>query len=170
MKYSPTVGCFYPSDLNYGESLPADAVVVPDEDFELAMGRGVNQRVVLAEGRIQLEEMVKTQEEVLLEQEQAIRGAFDSESESPVEVEITEGTYSFNGGQDSAAYIQGAVSLAQALSETDVEITDVGNIARRISLESALHISVIIGKAFRVAFLKKQAALVALQESTYTGE
>lgn len=95
-------------------------------------------------------------------QEAQIRATFDVTSEAPVTVTITEGTFTFNGGQDSAGYIQGAVQLAQALLETTVDITDVNNVRRTMSFESASVVAVAVGQAFRTAFFIKQDALAAL--------
>ena len=94
-------------------------------------------------------------------QETQIRDTFNVASEAPVEVTITEGTFTFNGGQDSASYIQGAVALAQALSETTVDITDVNNVRRTMSFASAATVATTIGQAFRTAFFVKQDALAA---------
>jgi hypothetical protein len=92
----------------------------------------------------------------------AIRATFETDSEAPVTVTITEGTFTFNGGQDSAGYIQGAVQLAQALSETTVDITDINNVRVTMSFESAMTVATAIGQAFRVTFFAKQDALAAL--------
>lgn len=86
-----------------------------------------------------------------------IRDLFNQESEAPV---VSLG-FTWNGGQDSASYIKGAVDLAQALGETDVNITDIDNVARTLTFEQAMQVSADIGLAFRVAFFKKQNAMVA---------
>ena len=95
-------------------------------------------------------------------QEAQIRAAFDVASVAPVSVTITEGTFTFNGGQESASYIQGAVQLAQALNETNVTITDHLNERRVMTFASANAVATAIGQAFRTAFFAKQDALVAL--------
>ena len=95
-------------------------------------------------------------------QEAQIRKTFDVASEAPVTVTIAEGTFTFNGGQDSASYIQGAITLAQALNEATVTITDHTNVRRQMSFASASAVAIAIGEAFRTAFFAKQDALVAL--------
>lgn len=100
----------------------------------------------------------ETWEELKQSDEKATRVAFEVNSEAPVTV----GAYTFNGGQDSAAYINGAVGLAQALGETTVDITDIDNIARTLTFEEANVAVVLIGKAFRDAFFIKQASLVEI--------
>lgn len=91
---------------------------------------------------------------------EAILSQYEIDSEAPVEVTVDEGTFTFNGGQDSANYIQGAVTLAQALGEETVDITDVDNVRRTLSFESASTVAVMIGVSFRNAFFAKQDALV----------
>jgi hypothetical protein len=94
--------------------------------------------------------------------EKVIRDTFAVNSEAPVEVTIPEGTFTFNGGQDSAGYIQGATQLAQALSEPNVVITDINNVSITMDFSSAVIVATEIGKAFRTAFFVKQNSLVAL--------
>ena len=90
--------------------------------------------------------------------ESEVRRVYEEESEAPV---VCLG-HTWNGGQDSASYIQGAVNLAQALGESTVTITDIANVGHTMSFADALAISATIGKAFRDAFFKKQAALVEI--------
>jgi hypothetical protein len=90
--------------------------------------------------------------------ESDIRATFEVESEAPVVTPF--GT--FNGGQDSAGYIHGAVGLAQALGEPDVTITDLDNVAHTMSFTDAMTVAALVGQQFRTAFLKKQAALVEI--------
>ena len=97
-------------------------------------------------------------EETKREDEQAVRNTFDIDSEAPVTV----GLYTFNGGQDSSGYIDGAIALAQALGETTVDITDIDNVARTLTFEEAQTAVVMISKAFRDAFFAKQAGLVEI--------
>ena len=92
----------------------------------------------------------------------AIVSQYEIDSEAPVEVAVDEGTFIFNGGQDSASYIQGAVTLAQTLGEETVDITDIDNVRRTLSFESASTVAVMIGVSFRNAFFAKQDALVNL--------
>lgn len=89
--------------------------------------------------------------------EEEARKTFELESEAPVEAL----GFTWNGGQDSAGYIQGAVGLAQALGEPDVTITDIDNVARVLSFPEALQVAAMVGAQFRTAFFKKQAGLVA---------
>lgn len=101
-----------------------------------------------------------------VEQEAQIRATYAIDSEAPVEVTIPEGTFTFNGGQDSASYISGAVTLAESLAETSVFITDVDNIKRELSFDSANTVAVLVAKQYRDAFFIKQDALVALANLT----
>lgn len=100
--------------------------------------------------------------------EKTTRETFVTESEAPVTATIPEGTFTFDGGQDSASYIQGAIQLAQDLGEANVSVTDIGNEARTLSFESASTVAIQIGKAFRTAFFKKQATLVAITNRVFT--
>ena len=88
----------------------------------------------------------------------AVRATFDVDSEAPVATPYG----IFNGGQDSAGYIQGAVGLAQALGETEVQITDTNNVAHTMSFTEAMTVAALVGKQFRTAFMVKQAALVEI--------
>lgn len=91
MRYSPSVGCFYPSDSNYSEALPSDVIDVPHEDFELAMNRGINQRIVLSAGnRIQLEEIEVNHK---AEKWVQIKAERDSRSSGGFKVEISPGIF-----------------------------------------------------------------------------
>lgn len=99
-------------------------------------------------------------------EEVKIRNTYAVDSEAPVEVTIPEGSFTFNGGQDSASYISGAVTLAQSLGESTVFITDVDNIKRELSFDSANTVAVLVAKQYRDAFFTKQDALVALANLT----
>lgn len=95
-------------------------------------------------------------------EEVEIREAYAVDSEAPVEVTILEGSFIFNGGQDSASYISGAITLAQALGELTVSITDVDNIKIELSFDSANTVAMSVAKQYRDAFFVKQDALVTL--------
>lgn len=95
-------------------------------------------------------------------QERTIRETFDIEANASVEVTIPEGTFTFVGGEGSAAAINGAVDLAEVLNEPTVLITDVTKQARELSHASARIVAANIAKSWRDAFFKKQAALFAL--------
>ena len=85
---------------------------------------------------------------------------FETDSEAPVEVTIPEGTYTFNGGQDSASFLSGAVQLAVELNEVSVFITDINNVPVELSHTSVMIVATAIGKAYRDAFFAVQAAKV----------
>ena len=87
-----------------------------------------------------------------------VRRIYEEESEAPVECLGR----TWNGGQDSASYIQGAVGLAQALGEENVQITDIDNVAHTMTFTDALTVAATVGAQFRDAFLKKQAGLVEI--------
>lgn len=94
--------------------------------------------------------------------EAEVRRVYEEESEAPVECL----GHTWNGGQDSASYIQGAVGLAQALGENTVTITDINNVAHVLSFTDALTVAAYVGVQFRTAFFKKQAALVEIAGRT----
>lgn len=101
--------------------------------------------------------------------EKQIRETHDFQSKAPVTVSVSEGTFTFNGGESSAAAINGAVELAIALGETEVGIWDVDNIIHLLSFESAKTVAAHIGYAYRESSYKKQRDLVAMANGTYTG-
>jgi len=80
---------------------------------------------------------------------ETLKREFDVTSEAPVEVTVQEGTYTFNGGNDSASVIFGAISLAQNLGEETVGIWDINDDVYQFSYESALIIARTIGLAWR---------------------
>lgn len=97
-------------------------------------------------------------------QEQEIRDTYLTDSTAPVTV----GDYTYNGGKESSASVDWAISLAQAKSDTDVTITDIDNVRRVLTFEQAGQVSIAIGDAYTTAFFIKQDALVALAEIEYT--
>lgn len=89
---------------------------------------------------------------------QTIRAQFMLDSEAPVEVNGV----LYNGGNDSARDIHGAVILAEALGETSVLIAGYDNVAREMTFEDALNVSAQVGKSWRTAYFTMQEAKVAL--------
>ena len=51
MRFSQKTGCFYPEDIFYA-TLPDDLIVVSQEEFDAAMGRGPDDRLDVVHGRI----------------------------------------------------------------------------------------------------------------------
>jgi hypothetical protein len=51
-RYSKSTGTFYPLDIDYGDSLPADAIEVSAADFDAAMGRPVGHTFDFVGGRL----------------------------------------------------------------------------------------------------------------------
>ena len=98
-----------------------------------------------------------------LADEKATRDLYEIESEAPVEAL----GHVWNGGQDSASYIQGAVGLAQALGEESVTITDIDNVSHTVSFSDAMTIAALIGVQFRTAFFKKQNTLVEIANRVF---
>lgn len=54
MKYSQTTGCFYPSWGAY-DNLPTDLIDVTTEEFEVAIGRPLDHRIAVINGRVAIE-------------------------------------------------------------------------------------------------------------------
>ena len=90
--------------------------------------------------------------------ETAVRATFEVEANAPVQAL----GFTWKGGESSAGAINGAVVLAQALGETEANITDIDNVAHTMSFADTLFVAAQIGKAWRDAFFKKQAALVEI--------
>lgn len=51
MRFSKQTGCFYPESEQYAE-LPADLIVVPQEDYDAAMSRGPGDTLDVVDGRV----------------------------------------------------------------------------------------------------------------------
>lgn len=51
MRFSKSTGCFYPESEQYVE-LPADIIVVPQEDYDAAMSRGPGDTLDVVDGRV----------------------------------------------------------------------------------------------------------------------
>lgn len=66
MRYSETTGCFYPEDCFYPD-LPSDIITVPQEDFSLAMSKGLDEKIEVVGGRITLAPMRTTEEQLAFE-------------------------------------------------------------------------------------------------------
>ncbi len=99
-----------------------------------------------------------------IEKEALIREAFAKASTAPVTVSVEEGTFTFNGGQDSANAINGAVSLALELGESTVVLTDITNAPVILTPQSAAKVVTQIKVFYRRAFLKKQEELFELSK------
>jgi hypothetical protein len=102
-------------------------------------------------------------------EEEAARVLYAVESEAPVEISLPEGTFTFNGGNDSASYISGGVTLAQALGETDVGIWDIDNEIHTLSFDSAMIAAVTIAKEWRDKAYVKQTKLSDIKKRKYQG-
>lgn len=51
MKFSPSTGSFYPSEINYGDDLPSDLVPASDNDFSHAMeARAAGRQIDYVDG------------------------------------------------------------------------------------------------------------------------
>ena len=90
---------------------------------------------------------------------------FAALSEASVEVNYPSGTkITFNGGNDSASFISSAVTLAQALEETEVNIWDIDNEIHTLSFEDAMQAAVEIGLEWRTQAYVKQAKLKEIED------
>jgi len=92
-----------------------------------------------------------------------VRATFETDSLLP----ITSGSYTYNGGNNSAIWITNAIDLAEALGNTDVTITDIDNIRRVLSFPVARQVVVDVSTAYQAVFLTKQDALVEIAERVY---
>ena len=54
MKYSQSTGCFYPEWGQY-DNLPADLIDTTEEEFEAAIGRPIDHRIAVINGRVATE-------------------------------------------------------------------------------------------------------------------
>ena len=72
----------------------------------------------------------------------------------------------FNGGDSSASAISGAVTLAQALGETDVKLWDVDNVIATYTFDDATAIAAQIAKAYRDAQFAKYALIAQINACT----
>jgi len=100
----------------------------------------------------------------------AAREVFEVDGYIPVEVTTPEGTWTYNGGKESANDINGAVQLAEELGETEARIWDIDNVVHVLSFDSARQVAAAIALAWRTAAYIKQAALVQIAARTYTEE
>ena len=72
----------------------------------------------------------------------------------------------FNGGDASASAISGAVTLAQALSETTVKLWDIDNNVATYTFEEAMVIASTIAKSYRDIQLSKYENIAQIQACT----
>lgn len=77
---------------------------------------------------------------------------------------------SYIGGWSSAGAINSAVSLAQALGETTVTLTDVDDEEHDLTLAQAIEVAVAVGVATRTWFFEEKAKLRAVKKATTIAE
>jgi len=158
-----------------GTCTPQDLSVHPPHTTDVRMYTCPNG-VLTPKTQVEIEALLANEKsgKLLKETQEARENAFTSkflaDSEAPVEVTIAEGTFTFNGGQDSAMAIDGAVRLATRLGEVGVYITDIDNIPRSLSFDSAMEVATEVGKAWRDSFYIFQAAKVAHDALVANGE
>lgn len=88
---------------------------------------------------------------------------FRVESQAPVTVTVEEGTFTFNGGDDSASAIAGAIQRAELKSRAKVPIWDINNVIREYSYGSATAIALAISDVWEELAFAYQTEKVRLQ-------
>ena len=91
---------------------------------------------------------------------------FNTESNLPVTV----GKNTYTGGYDSAGKLNGALSLASAMSQSIVTFFDINNLPIELPLADALTVITTIGTKFQSDFAKFQAYKVSINNSTSVAE
>ena len=79
---------------------------------------------------------------------------------------VTIGTVTYNGGNSSASAISGAMTLAQALGETDVKLWDIDNNIATYSFDEAQNIAAQIAKVYRDKQLAKYEKIAQIKACT----
>ncbi len=92
--------------------------------------------------------------------------AFQVASKLPVTV----GKNTYNGGEDSAGKLKGALSLASDMSQSIVTFFDINNLPIELSLTDALTVITTIGAKYQSDFAKFQAYKVSINTSTSVEE
>jgi len=83
---------------------------------------------------------------------------------------VTINTVTYNGGNSSASAINGAVTLAQALAETDVKLWDIDNNVATYTFEEAQNITAQIAKEYRDKQLAKYTLIEKIKACTTVKE
>ena len=83
---------------------------------------------------------------------------------------VTINSITFNGGNSSAAAINGAVALAKALGETDVKLWDINNNVATYSFDEAQNIAAQIAKEYRDKQLAKYTLIEKIKACTTVKE
>ncbi len=96
----------------------------------------------------------------------AIRTAFESVENSPVEVN----TVFWNGGYESAQKLDGAKRMAELMSLTTVTFYDVNNIGHDLSIPDAETVITGVGVVYQTLFQKKQNLFQQIDSATTVGE
>lgn len=87
------------------------------------------------------------------------------ETSTPVVVTVAEGTYSFVGGEGSAGAAFSAMSLAEALGEPSVFLTDAEDDLVELSFPSCLEVASAIGAAYRASYFKLKVASAEVKKA-----
>lgn len=113
MRYSNATKCFYPEHVQY-QGLPADIVVVSDNDFNAAISKPPGASLDLIDGRVVV--VPEPDADVLLREKgraaEAIKVQAGQAEHAPVRV----GQYTMRGGQGSAVDLKGQLDLAMAIA------------------------------------------------------
>ncbi|SDO75797.1 hypothetical protein SAMN05216303_102279 [Rhodoferax sp. OV413] len=67
-RFSKTTRCFYPLSENYGDGLPEDVQVVPEEDYLAALARKPDETLDLVNGRVVILAAIAPTEAELVQQ------------------------------------------------------------------------------------------------------
>ena len=97
---------------------------------------------------------------------ESIRDAYQAELKLPVTTAL--GT--FNGGEESASAINGAISLSDFNSEEITIITDINNNEIKCNRGQAFSIAAAIGNVSRKLFYKKQSLFRAIDAAKASSE
>ncbi len=161
--FSNKVRVSYDPDINHFADTTTQPGEMPHELYEELISTIPILRARQSDPTYGLDGHALIKAEVARDKERA-RNQLLVESSAPVEVTVTEGTFEFNGGEESAAMIKRAIFFAQDLGEESVSLSDYDNKTHTFAFDSAKTIHLTIGKIWRDAFLRKQAALVALDK------
>lgn len=164
MKYSATAGCFFFD----GQTAPADAITVSDEEARLAMGRDPLSALAVIDGALVVvpEPAEQALQRAKGQMAEAMRARAGVSEYAPVQV----GPYLMRGGAGSAMDLKGqldlTVAIAQRLPElkiSTVKFYDVNGEEIEVPIESDTEVDawdIVIAVALQVSTVRfKQVGL-----------